>query len=487
MRRVLIAAVLLGGCTIIGPDYEEPSTEGYTDGAFLESEGYASEAPLSDWWTAFDDESLDAFVALAIAQNNELGAALANVNAARAQVGLRRLDRLPFDTITSVYNVQRQSATTLAAGFGDEGGFDIGDELLPTIDIFSISAAASWEVDLWGRITRGINVAEARFGEAQAQLADLQTIVIAETVDAYIGLRGTQEQLDVARENARNQRETVKLVTARRDAGRGTDLDVERAQSQLAVTLAAIPPLEAAVAQERYRLGVLVGETPARIAAMTQENRPLPSIERALPVGDMSALLERRPDIRAAERSLAAATEEIGLQMTSAFPRVQLLGGIGVQSVEFENTFTEQAINFSYGPSITWSLTDLLRFRQTVRAASARAEGAFDTYEQTILSALAETETALASQRAAQRQLVALAEAERASTAAARLARLRFENGASDFLAVLDAERRQLEAATDLAAARIGTARAQITVFRTLRAGPGLMVAEAQPERERPR
>ncbi len=478
----LLLAVL-AGCAVIGPDYEEPDPVPGGTG-FVEVEGYAEGPPLSGWWTAFDDPQLDELVAIALAENNQLGVAVANVNEARARVGLARLDRLPFDTISSAYVRQRQSATTVAAGFGGGDGFDFGDGTLPTIEIFSLSSAASWEVDLWGRVTRSIAIAEANLGSVQAQLADLQTIVIAETADAYISLRGVEAQLAVARRNAENQRETVDLVTVRRDAGRGTDLDVERARAQLATTVAAIPPLEALAASERYRLGVLIGTTPQRVTEITAAEAPLPAIEAALPIGDVGALIRRRPDIRVAERSLEAAVEAIGLQMTSAFPRVQLTASVGVQSIEFEDTFTERAINFSYGPTITWSLTDLLRFRQRVMAASANAEGAFENYERTVLNALAETETALAEQRAAHRQLEALEEAERSSSEAARLARLRFDSGAADFLTVLDAERRQLEAATQLASARTRTARAQVTVFRTLRAGPDLIVTTAGPGRE---
>lgn len=479
---LLIPFLAIGGCTVIGPSYNPPEANEYASSSFIEGEGYIDAAPGARWWRAFGDPALDALVAEALAANNDLGEAIATVNAARAQVGLARLDRLPFDTITATYTRQRQSASTLGAGFGDAFGDNLGSEPLPSFETFSLSAAANWEVDLWGRVTRTINIARADLEAAEAQLADVQSIVIAETVDAYVALRGAEAQLAVAQQNVENQRETVSLVTVRRDAGRGSDLDVDRAVAQLATTEAVVPPLEAAVAAERYRLGVLLGRTPQEVLALSEHAADLPVVQQSVPVGDVAGLLRRRPDIRAAERRLASASERIGLNVVSAFPTIQLTGSVGVQSIEFDEPFSEEALNFAYGPAISWSLTDLLRARQRVAAASARAQAAFEAYERTVLSALAETETALASQRAAQAQVQALATADSASTDAARLARLRFENGAADFLEVLDAERRQLEAADQLAAAKTRAAQAQVTVFRALRAGPTVVVErEARP------
>lgn len=476
VRHLLLSTVLLGGCTIIGPHYSAPETAETAPPAFEEGATYSSDEPIASWWLAFEDAELDALVSMALAENNDLGSAIANVNAARAQVGLARLDRLPFDTISTAYTRQRQSASVLAAGFGDD--FPIGDGPLSTNDIFSLSMTANWEIDLWGRVSRSINIAKADLEAAQADLFDLQTVVIAETVDAYVSFRGAQAQLAVARANYANQLETLNLVVARRDAGRGTDLDVENQAAQTATTEANIPSLEAQVASDRYRLGVLVGVTPDEISALTNERAPLPMVMAAIPVGDVASLLRRRPDIQAAERRLASATETIGLNMVSAFPTIALTGTVGVQSLEFNEPFAEEALNFSYGPTISWSLTDLLRFEERVNAAEAGAEAAFDSYEQAVLSALAETETALANQRATQQQLISFAEAARASTKASELARLRFDKGASDFFEVLDAERRELDATNQLAASRTSAARAQVAVFRALRAGPGLLVSE---------
>lgn len=460
--------LLLSACTIIGPNYEPPQTAAFEEPSFINEAPYEETAPLSTWWTAFDDSVLTGLVSAGVDQNRSLAAAYANVNASRAQLGVARLNRLPFDTVTASYQDSRTASSVFAASTGQ--GSDIGP--FPTNDISDLNISASWEIDLFGRVTRTINIAKADLGQAQALLADLQTVLIADIVDAYVNVRGLEAQLAVAVNNAENQAETLRLTETIRDAGRGTDFDVERAKAQLSGTRASIPPLETAAAAARYQLAVLTGQTPAQIEASLTDAAPLPIIVGPLSVGDPASLLRRRPDIAVRERALAAATENIGLNLTNAFPRVNLVGAVGYQSIGFDDAFSENALNFNVGPSITWSLTDLLRARDRVAAADAGAQAAFAEYEQAILVALAEVETALVQQANLQRQLTELTEAERASAAASRLARLRYENGAADFLSVLDAERRELEAADQLAAIRTATARAQVAMFRALRAGP---------------
>lgn len=467
-----LSTLALGGCAVIGPDYEAPDRAAMASGSFINAEPYSAAEPSSVWWTRFNDETLNTLVAVGLQENRSLGAALANVNAARAQWGLARLNRLPFDEATGSYLQNRQSSVLTGANFGIGGG-----EPFPTNDVSDVSISASWEVDLFGRVTRTINAAKADLGRQQALLADLQAVIAADIVDAYVDLRGRQDQLAVARRNVENQSAVLKLTEAIRDAGRGTDLDVELAKAQLSNVRASIPSLEGQIAGVTYALGVLTGMTPEEIAALVGEPAPLPQFAGEIAIGDPASLLRRRPDIAASERALAAATETIGLNIAEAFPRVDLIGQGGYQALGFQNQFSANALNFSAGPSVTWSLTNLLRARQRVKAARAGAEAAFNNYEAAILSALAETESAFATQARAQDQLVELAEAERASANAAKLARLRYENGATDFLSVLDADRRDIEAADRLAAARTATVRSQVAVFRTLRAGPQIIAA----------
>lgn len=480
LTAIASLASAITGCTLIGPDYKAPALVDFEATSFINTESYGADAPLVNWWTLFGDTQLDAMIAEGLAENRSLGVAIANVNASRAQWGLARLNRLPTDTVTGSYLESRQGSAVFAAstGLGSAAPF-------PTNDISTLDVSAVWEVDLFGRVTRTINIAKADLGEAQALLADLSAVVAADIAEAYVTVRGLSAQLAVARENVANQSSTLALTEATRDAGRGTDLDVERAKAQLASTRALIPLLEASVAAASYRLGVLTGRTPMEIttalAQGTAATDALPLVAGPIPIGDPGEFLRRRPDVAASERALASATERIGLNLSEAFPRIDLVGQAGYQAVGFNDQFSASALNFSAGPSITWSLTNLVRARQTVRAARAGAEAAFNAYEGAVLAALAETESALIRQRSLQAQLLELTEAERASGEAARLARLRYENGATDFLDVLDAERRDLESADRLAAARTELAQAQVAVFRVLRAGP--VAAVATPSR----
>lgn len=463
MRRpVLLAILLIPGC-MVGPDYEPPNPGTFANEAFLYDAGYDASTPLSDWWTAFEDDTLTELIENGVENNRTLVAAAANLTAARAALGLARQNRLPTDTVT---------VTTQETRFAAAASPFAGADALPNVSLVSFGGAAAWEADLFGRVRRTIRIADAQSAAAEAQLRDLQVTITADIADAYMTLRGAQAQLAVARRNADVQTETLTLTEVIRDAGRGTDLDVEQAKAQLATTMASIPPLDAAAVASANMLATLTGRTPASVTELISTASHLPTIRTALPIGDPEALLRRRPDIVASERTLAAAFNTIGLEIAEVFPQVDLVGGVAIEADGFSALSLPTALAFNVGPSISWSLTDLLRARNTVGAASAQAEAAFADYEQTILMALAETETALNNQARLQEQVIFLRDAEIASGRAAELARIRFENGRSDFLQVLDAEARALTASNQRVAVETQIAQAQVAVFRALRAGP---------------
>ncbi|MGF1544418.1 MAG: efflux transporter outer membrane subunit [Parvularculaceae bacterium] len=465
----LVAGRLLSGCVAVGPDHQPPDAASLAGGeeGFRFARAYAAEAPLADWWTAFDDQWLDALVARGAAENRTLAIAAANLRAARAARGVARLNRLPTDNAFARYQETRSSAVQLAGvGIG-------GDQVDPNdnIDFTDLGVSAAWEVDLFGRVTRLIEAATADADAAQAALDDVRATIAADIADAYVFLQGLQAQRAVASRNAENLQRTLDLVRELRGVGRVTDLDVDQARAQLLISEAAIPAFDADIAETASRLGVLVGASPSEGIELVADDAPLHLVTEEIAVGDPSSLLRRRPDVAAAERRLAAATARIGLNVAEAFPRIDLLGDVGVRAIGFEDVFAPTALNFAVGPQISWSATDLLRARDRVEGAEAAAAGALAAYEQTVLTALQETETALARQARAQERYAKLAAAEEAAGAAADVARLRYEAGRVDFLQVLDAERVALTTANDAAAARTDIARAQIEVFRALRAG----------------
>ena len=465
VKNTLTAAMLasfVSACAVIGPDYESPDPMPVVSSpqTFVnEGRTTVSAPPLARWWEAFDDPVLNDLAARLVDHNRDLRGALERLNTARAAYGLARLDRLPTDTASASWTRSHSAAVN---------NNQLGSR---TRNQTELSIGAAWEVDLFGRVTRQIRIARAGLDEAGALLADLHIVLLADLADAYLSYRGAEVELAVARHFARNQLDTLTLTRTRREVGRGTDLDVERAAAQLSETRAAIPPLEAQMRTQAYRIGVLVGVAPADSAALFDRKVRLPLISKPLAIGDPAALLRRRPDIAAAERALAASTERVGVTLAEAFPQISLTGSVGSLSADVSDIAGTGALQFALGPTLNWSLTNLIRLKDRMAGARAQSREALAAYEQTVLLALAETETALSRQAAFRRQLIHLDAARKATANAARLARLRYENGAEDFLTVLDAERRALEAARALTVARAETARAEVEVFRALRAG----------------
>jgi multidrug efflux system outer membrane protein len=295
--------------------------------------------------------------------------------------------------------------------------------------------------------------------------------VTSEVARNYFELRGAQHQLDVARQNADNQRETLDITSAKLNAGRGTDLDVARAETQLNATLATIPPLEATIKQTIYRLSVLTGQQPTALDSELSAPAPLPALPTLVAVDNPKQLLRRRPDIRAAERALAAATARIGVATADLFPRVTFIGNVGVSAKDFSALSESGADTYSFGPRITWAALDLGRVRARIKAADARAEGELANYEGTVLLALEETEGALVEFGRAQTRRDYLRASAGAAERAEKLATQRYDSGVEDFLNVLDAQRTLLEIQDQLAQSETHTATALVAVYKALGGG----------------
>lgn len=465
----LLGLMALSGCgtmSPLAPDYKRVESrlsdaDVFARQSYLEareSQIAARPETISRWWTQFGDPVLDSLVEKGLAQNRQIDAAVATLNTARANLSLARSDYIPTDS---------QSVSWQRVGTADTGGMEVPDQT-----ILSASISALWEWDLFGRIARGIDVAKADLLQGEALLADIQSLVIADIAETYQTLRGLEAQLSVVQDNIDTLKRTRDLTIVIRDAGRGTDLDVERANEQLASTRATLSPLRLQIDAARYQLGVLTGQTPPEIFNIVSKTRPLSLITNAIAVGRPEDLLRQRPDVVAAELALVEANASIGLRRSQAFPIIGLFGSLGLTSDSVENIFDESSRSFAIGPSLSFSVVDFIRNDDRVAAATAGAEGELANYELAVLRALAETETALSAENEYQRQLDELREAKRAAGEAARLARIRFERGATTFLTVLDAERRSINADNALALARTNTALAQVQVFRALRAGP---------------
>jgi len=317
---------------------------------------------------------------------------------------------------------------------------------------------ASWEIDLFGHVRRSVEAARGDLGAEQEDLRGVQITVAAEVARNFFALRSTQQQMQVARSNLANQKETLRLTMLRYEAGRGTELDVQSSRARLMATQATLPVLEIARAAAAYRLAVLLGQRPGTLdTELSPQNTP--AYAQALPIGtdgaDVASLLRNRPDVRAAERRLAAATARVGIATADLFPRVSVSGFVGFLSGDAAHLFSASSGNdaraWSVAPVVSWPALDYGTVRARLRGSRADADGVLTAYQKTVLNALEETENAFVNYREQQTRLKSLIEQAEASRRAAELAADQYREGVADFLTLLDAQRTQLSAESAVA------------------------------------
>jgi len=452
-----LAAAILSACAV-GPDYQAPPTKAADKFDGIEST-YTPQEGVAHFWNNFDDATLGRLVDEATKSNYDVRIALSRVAEARA--------------------LRRDSAFDLAPSINAGGGYTktkfAQDQAIAGTprhtELYDAGFDAFWELDFFGRVRRGVEASSAELGAVEAAERDALVIVTAEVTRTYFELRGFQQQLDVAQRNVVNQQSTLDLAKARLEAGSGTEFDTARAQAQLSATLGTIAPLEAAVARSIHRLSVLVGREPGALRAELAPTRNLPALPGIVPVGDPAGLLRRRPDIRVAERQLAGATARIGVAVADLFPRVTFTGSTGYVSATSGGLGDSGSEAYTIAPGISWAIFDLGHVQARIAASKAQREGSLLQYEKTVLNALEETENSLVTHARARDRLVHDEAAFRASSTAAGLARVRYENGASDFLQVLDAERTLLESEDRLARSRTEAATSLIAVYKALGGG----------------
>lgn len=457
---VPLALLLLGaGCTV-GPNYETPASP-LPDG-FENIGGSATADPVVvQWWRTFEDPILDRLIDRAVAGNRDVKTAAALLRETRALYDLERYDAVPTVTAAAGYTRELESGVLLPGVPRNDRAFGF----------WSAGFDATWEIDFFGRIRRSTEAAFAEVGGAEAARRDVLVTLLAEVARNYFEYRGLLYQLEVARRNARNQEESLAFVSARFDAGRGTELDVSRARAELQSTRALIPPIEADSLRAKNRIAVLLGVAPTRFVLETPAPAPLDKLPPLVAVGRPEDLLRRRPDIRQAERSLAAATARIGIATADLFPRLSFTGTFGPQAQTIPGLFRAGSAAYAFGPTLTWAAFDLGRVASRIRAADARADAELGRYEQTILLALEETENALISVGRTKQRRDALVEAVASSERAAALADARYQGGAVDYLASLDAQRTVLSFQLQLSESQTRTVTALIALYKALGGG----------------
>lgn len=472
MKRIALvslAAITLSGC-VVGPNYKRPSTPEAANGALAETVRASSAANAATlpnrWWQLYQDPVLDRLVQDALAYNTDIRVAAANLVRARAVLSEQKGGRLPTTDLSASYQRQQGNSANSAA-FG--GG--TGQPQTFQFDLFRLGFDVSYEVDLFGGVTRAVQAGRGDAQAAAAQLDAARVSIAAETARAYVTACSNAAQLAVARETVGLQEKTLGLTRTLFDAGRGTRRDVERADVLLAQTQAQLPGFEAEQRAALYALATLTGLPPSEVDADAAKCTAPPLLTAEIPAGDGAALLARRPDVRAAERTLAADTARIGVAVADLYPSITLAGSVGLNATRGSQLFKPTSVNYAFGPLISWNLPNQKIARARIRQARAGADASLARFDGTVLTALRETEQALARYAGALDRRSVLLRAEESSAQAARLSRLRFDNGADSFLLLIDAERDRANARAARAQADAAVADAQITLFKALGGG----------------
>ncbi|WP_322740320.1 efflux transporter outer membrane subunit [Sphingomonas sp. M1-B02] len=463
MKRAIatLAGLALSGC-MVGPDYASPAARQPAQTPFVGANdpAFVPAPPPAEWWKLFNAPILDRLVADAVAANTDLRVAAANLRQARAVLRESRNARLPTTNLSASGNYGQQSG----AGFGQSGPLYRGETYDAGLDV-------GYQIDLFGRIARAIEASRADV-DAVAATYDLTRItVVAETIRAYAEACSTGNQLNVARESLRVQEETFDLTRRLFEGGRGTALDTSRASALLEQTRADIPTLEATRRAALFRLAVLTGRPPAEFPAEVAACTTPPTTTSPIPVGEGTTLLARRPDVRAAERRLAAATARIGVATADLYPSISLGGSIGSTATSIGDLFSNSGFRFGLGPLISWTFPNTGLARARIAQAEAATEAALAQFDGAWLGALQETETALTRYTAEGSRVATLLRARDASAEAARIARLRYQAGAETFQIVLDAERSLAASEALLAQSRAQFSDLTITLFLALGGG----------------
>lgn len=466
MNRALapLAGALLVSACAVGPDYAVPPAPGGPAPRLIEAEA-ATTAPTPlppQWWRLFGDPVLDTLVTRALARNTDLRVAAANLQRARALLSEARAGKLPANTINAQYVRQR---------FGGQVFNAIGDVPVVTTDFYTTGLDASYEIDLFGGVSRAIRAAIADAQAARAQVDAARVAVAAETARTYAEGCALAIRVSKAEETVALARRSLTLIEATTRAGYSDRRDLAAARTALAQAEAALPALLAERRASLYALAFLTGDPPEAISTQAAACAAVPELAAPLPVGDGQALLARRPDIRLAERNLARDTERVGVAVAALYPQVRLLGTPSFGAVDPGDLGSSASFGFSIGPLISWNFPFNGAARARVRAARAETEASLARFDAAVLTALQETEQALARLAGARAAEAKLAEAAAAAKDTARLTELRFKAGSEDAVRLVAVQREWRAAEAALAEAAGARAAAEVGVFRALGGG----------------
>ena len=460
----------LGGCAPVGPDYAPPQPQAppawhttLDDGLRV---GDPDPAGLAAWWSTLKDPVLSGLIKAAITGNLDLKQAQARVREARAQRGISQADLLP--TLDASGTVGRQRTSLNTGGTGKE------------TDLYSAGFDAGWEIDIFGGLRRSVEAAQADLEASQADLRDVLVTLTAEVARDYVEARTYQTRLAVALDNLGAQRETFELIQSRFDAGLSDELALQQARYNLEDTRSQIPNLRIGLAQALNRLAVLLGQLPGQVHSRLEPPAKAPVTPPTVALGVPAEMLRRRPDIRKAERQLAAQTARIGVATAELYPKFRLAGSIGLESFKSGDLFKAASQAWSIGPSFSWRIFDAGAIRRNIEVQDARQEQYLYAYQAAVLGALREVENAITSYVQEQLRRDRLQAAVDAARRAEQLARAKYQAGLVDFSNVLDAQRSLFSYQDQLATSEGTVTSDLVSLYKTLGGGWQSLAAQAE-------
>lgn len=440
LSLIVLSAVAVGllfifaGCASVGPSYVEPEVPqssawqakddvNVTDGA----------TSLDAWWEVFEDPVLDGLIEMAYRQNLTLHAAAVRIAEARAELGIAKGGLWPQQqSLDAIYQYSNLS----------ENAPNVNPSILDTsFGEWGLSFDVAWELDFWGKYRRAIESGAAELEAAIANYDDVLVTLTAEVARVYVLIRTLEERLVVARENVQIQERSLQITQVRFEGGFATELDVQQARGLLSTTQALIPAAEAALTRSKNSLAVLLGMLPGQVDDLLTVAAPIPTSAAAVAVGVPAELLRRRPDIRLAERQLAAQSARIGIAKSDLYPQFTLFGSIGIRSKELGDLFSADSIEFFSGPALKWDVLNYGRIRNSVRVQDARFQQLLLNYENTVIRAHREVEDAMVSFLRSQERQQFLFDGVEAFKRAVDLSLLQYSEGFIDYQRVLDTQR----------------------------------------------
>jgi NodT family efflux transporter outer membrane factor (OMF) lipoprotein len=474
---------MLAGCTV-GPNYRRPATP--VPPGFAEPHGATpiGDSELASWWRRFGDPELDKLVNRALAQNLDVETAAARIREARAREAVAGTAGLPEVNASDSASRERISEHAIPIPPTGGSGGQPGQFGLPgsEFNTFRVGFDASWEIDLFGKTRRSVEAARGRTAAAVWDRRDIQVTTAAEVANAYLTLRTLQQRIAIAEAEVERQQRSEQLVRARVRGGLVTGQDLEQQRSQLSAAMAAIPPLRAEADEEIHALGVLTGDTPEALTADLTPPAALPSALPAIQPGIPSDLLRRRPDIRAAERKLAASTADIGVATADLYPRFSLTAAPALVSTALATLLEWGSRNYSTAATLTWPIFNGGRTRGNIAVANALQEQALINYRKAILVALQDVEDALAQVDNERRRSANIEHALATATRAENIAQARHRGGLVTYSDVLQAQASRISLQSQLIESRGAQARDTVALFKALGGGwPEMAQGGAEP------